>query len=243
MKIKSWVGGRKAPLIAFVAVVATTALPAAASSAEKGKLTVVHAVPSLSVDVYAKEDLLLEDFKPGTITPPVRLDPADYEIEITPANSTNEVLEGTVRVEGDTDATAVAYLAEDGDPTLGLFNNNQRPIHENNARFTVRHTAAASEVDVRFKRPGGTWRNVTTELMNGEQAKRSLKARTYRFDVVLAGTDNRVLGPTSLKLERRTHYFAYAWGSLADDNLRLNLSTRRLPVIDDYSHRRLGVGS
>ena len=230
MKTKSWVRGRKAPLIALVAVVAATAFPAAASATDKGKLTVVHAVPGLTVDVYADDDLLLEDFKPGTITHPVRLDPAAYEIEVTPANSTNEVLSATVQVKSGTDAAAVAYLSEDGDPTLGLFNNNQRPIRQSKARVTVRHTAAAPEVDVRFKRPGGKWRNVTTELMNGEQAKRGFKARGYRFDVVLAGTDNRVLGPTSLKLERRTHYFAYAWGSADDDSLRLNLSTRRLPV-------------
>ena len=230
MKTKSWVKGRKAPLIALVAMVAATALPAAASAADKGKLTVVHAVPGLTVDVYADDDLLLEDFKPGTITHPVRLDPASYEIEVTPANSTNEVLSATVQVESGTDAAAVAYLSEDGDPTLGLFNNNQRPIRQSKARVTVRHTAAAPEVDVRFKRPGGKWRNVTTELMNGEQAKRGFKARRYRFDVVLAGTNNRVLGPTSLKLERRTHYFAYAWGSAHDESLRLNLSTRRLPV-------------
>ncbi len=230
MKTKSWVKGRKAPLIALVAMVAATALPAAASAADKGKLTVVHAVPGLTVDVYADDDLLLEDFKPGTITHPVRLDPASYEIEVTPANSTNEVLSATVQVESGTDAAAVAYLSEDGDPTLGLFNNNQRPIRQSKARVTVRHTAAAPEVDVRFKRPGGKWRNVTTELMNGEQAKRGFKARRYRFDVVLAGTNNRVLGPTSLKLERRTHYFAYAWGSADDESLRLNLSTRRLPV-------------
>ena len=230
MKTKSWMRGRKAPLIALVAVVAATAFPAAASATAEGKLTVVHAVPGLTVDVYADDNLLLEDFKPGTITHPVRLDPAAYEIEVTPANSTNEVLSATVQVKSGTDAAAVAYLAEDGDPTLGLFNNNQRPIRQSKARVTVRHTAAAPEVDVRFKRPGGKWKNVTTELMNGEQAKRGFKARGYRFDVVLAGTDNRVLGPTSLKLERRTHYFAYAWGSADDDSLRLNLSTRRLPV-------------
>ncbi len=158
--------------------------------------------------MYADDDLLLEDFKPATITNPVRLDPAAYEIEVTPANSTNEVLSATVQVKSGTDAAAVAYLSEDGDPTLGLFTNNQRPIRQSKARVTVRHTAAAPEVDVRFKRPGGKWKNVTTELMNGEQAKRGFTARRYRFDVVLAGTDNRVLGPTSLKLERRTHYFA-----------------------------------
>jgi hypothetical protein len=56
-----------------------------------------------------------------------------------------------------------------------------------------------------------------------------LGARRYRFDVVLAGSNKRVLGPVSLKLAPRTHYFVYAWGSAADDNLALK-STRRLPV-------------
>jgi hypothetical protein len=133
-------------------------------------------------------------------------------------------------VNGDTDAAAVAFLTESGSPTLGLFSNNVSPIRAQRARMTVRHTAAAPEVDVRFKRPGGEWRMVTTELMNGEQATRGFKARRYRFDVVLAGTDTRVLGPVAVKLERRTHYFVYAWGSAADGNLALNLSTRRLPV-------------
>jgi hypothetical protein len=36
MKTKSWVKGRKAPLIALVAVVAATAFPAAASTSGKG---------------------------------------------------------------------------------------------------------------------------------------------------------------------------------------------------------------
>jgi Domain of unknown function (DUF4397) len=232
MKIKSQSRIRRIPLLALAAMVAATAFPASAAAADKGKVTVVHAVPDLTVDVYANDGLFLEDFEPGTITPPARLDPGHYDIEVTPANSASVALSATASVDSGTDAAAVAYLEKNGDPTLGLFKNNQRPIRERRARVTVRHTAAAPEVDVRYKRPGGKWKLVTTDLMNGEQAKRGFRARRYRFDVVLSGKDTRVLGPVTLKLERRTHYFVYAWGSAADDSLALNLSTRRLQVAE-----------
>lgn len=219
----------KAPLLVLAAAVATTAfVPGTAAAKDRGKVTVVHAVPDLTVDVYANDGLLLEDFEPGTITDPVRLVPDTYDVEITPANSNSVALDATVPVVEETDAAAVAYLDEHGDPTLGLFDNNQHPIKEHRARVTVRHTAAAPEVDVRYKRPGREWKSVTTDLSNGEQAKRGFRAHKYRFDVVLAGTDDRVLGPATLDLERRTHYFVYAWGSASEDSLALNLSTRRL---------------
>jgi hypothetical protein len=201
----------------------------ASAGAEQGKVTVVHAVPDLTVDVYANDGLLLEDFMPGAITSPVALEPGDYEVEVTPANSSDVALSAMVPVTSDTDAAGVAYLTEAGDPTLGLFANNQSPIKRRKARITVRHTAAAPEVDVRVKLDG-EWVPVVTGLPNGEQATLGVRARTYKVDVVLAGTDDRVLGPARLELERRRHYFVYAWGSAADQSLALNLSTRRLPV-------------
>jgi hypothetical protein len=87
--------------------------PAAASGADTGKVTVVHAVPDLTVDVYANGGLLLEDFVPT---------------------------------------------------------NDMSTIKEPRARVTVRHTAAAPAVDVRFKRPGGKWKMVM-----------SLKPKTHYF--------------------------------------------------------------
>ena len=200
-----------------------------ASAGTRGKVTVVHAVPDLTVDVYANEGLLLEDFAPGTITAPVALDPDEYHVEITPANSSDVALSATVPVSEGTDAAGVAYLTESGDPTLGLFANDQSRIKRTKARVTVRHTAAAPQVDVRAK-IDGTWVSVFEDLPNGEQATGQLKARTYKVDVVLAGTDTRVLGPVKLDLERRTHYYVYAWGSAADGNLALNLSTRNLRI-------------
>jgi Domain of unknown function (DUF4397) len=229
MRSRFRVGRRTVPIVALLTVIAATAYPSIAGAAGKAKLTVVHAIPRLTVDVYANGDLLLDNFKPGTITRPVPLNPGRYDVAVTPSDSKKKLLAASTRVKSQTDAAAVAYLDEEGDPTLGWFKNNMRPVQEHDARITVRHTAEAPEVDVRFKRPGRQWRKVTSDLENGEQANRDLKARRYRFDVVLAGTTKRVLGPVSLKIDDRTHYFVYAWGSVADENLALDLSTRRLP--------------
>ena len=126
---------RKTPLLAIAVVVAATALipgPVAAGT-DSGKVTVVHAVPDLTVDVYANKALLLEDFEPGTITDPVPLAPATYNIEVTPADSSTVVLAASVPVDAETDAAAVAHLDENGNPTLGLFANNIKSIERNRA--------------------------------------------------------------------------------------------------------------
>lgn len=219
---------RRASALALAMVLAGLALAPTALAADEGRVTVVHAVPDLTVDAYANDCLLLEDFTPGSITRAFRLEPGSYELDVTPANSSDVVLSATAPVTDDTDAAAVAYLDEGGSPKLGLFPNDQRPVAPRKARVTVRHTAAAPAVDVRFKRIGGEWKYVTGDLENGEQATRPFRERSYRFDVVLAGTKQRVLGPVTVELERLRHVFVYAWGSASDDNLALNSSIRRL---------------
>ncbi|MFJ3786228.1 hypothetical protein ACIPQM_31330, partial [Streptomyces sp. NPDC090093] len=66
----------RAALTAAVAVAlsATAGAPAFANShAEDGQATVsvLHAVPGLTVDVFAGDKELLPDFKPGTLTDPL----------------------------------------------------------------------------------------------------------------------------------------------------------------------------
>jgi hypothetical protein len=42
-----------------------------------------------------------------------------------------------------------------------------------------------------------------------------------KADVVLAGTDDVVIGPASLKVAEGTTTIVYAWGSAEDENLKL----------------------
>src|SRR4029453_3648230 len=44
---------------------------------------------------------------------------------------------------------------------------------------------------------------------------------TVKADVVLAGSDDVVIGPASLKVAEGTTTIVYAWGSAEDENLKL----------------------
>jgi hypothetical protein len=80
----------------------------------------------------------------------------------------------------------------------------------------VRHDAAAPEVDVRA---GGE--PVFTDLANPKEESAEIDPGTVKADVVLAGTDDVVIGPASLKVTEGTTTIVYAWGSAEDENLEL----------------------
>jgi hypothetical protein len=48
-----------------------------------------------------------------------------------------------------------------------------------------------------------------------------------KADVVLAGTDDVVIGPASLKVAEGTTTIVYAWGSAEDENLKLAVQAIR----------------
>ena len=56
--------------------------PASASAQQAGEATVsvLHAVPGLTVDVYANGDELIPDFEPGTLTDPLTLPAGSYDL-------------------------------------------------------------------------------------------------------------------------------------------------------------------
>ena len=71
-----------------IAALALAMIPAVASAqSSDGTVTVVHGVPDLTVDVYVNGGLTLEDFTFGTVTDPLTLPAADYNIEIYAADA------------------------------------------------------------------------------------------------------------------------------------------------------------
>ncbi|MGW3135180.1 DUF4397 domain-containing protein [Streptomyces sp. NPDC001139] len=209
-----------------VAVAVTLSVTAGASasaqpqaSGDQAMVSVLHAVPGLTVDVYAGNKELIPDFKPGTLTDPMKLDAGSYDIKIfkegegpdgTPA------IEKKVDVPAGANATLVAHLTADGKPTLDAYVNDMSKIPAGKARLTVRHVAAAPAVDVRAN---GT--PVFKDLVNPKEAKGEVAAGTVSADVVLAGTDTVAIGPAKLDLAEGTNTVVYAWGSAADKNLQL----------------------
>ena len=186
---------------------------------DPAQLSVLHAVPGLTVDVWVNGNLTLDDFTPGTLAGPLELAAGDYQIAITAADATsadNPVI-GPVNVELDEgrNYTAVAHLDADGTPTASLFTNDTKaPRNDQKGKLTVRHVAAAPAVDVLA---GGV--PVIEGLSNPDEAKLKLKAGTISATVAAAGTTDPVIGPADITVEGGKNTIVYAWGSLADGTL------------------------
>jgi hypothetical protein len=203
---------------------ASLALAPAAQAAEDAHVSVLHAVPGAVVDVYANGDALLTDFKPGTLTDPMALPAGDYDLKVVAAGDGAGgkaiIAADGVGVPAGANITVVAHLDESGKPVLTPYVNDTSAIVAGQARLTVRHDAAAPAVDVRA---GGD--PVFTDLVNPDEDSADIPAGTVSADVVLAGTDQVVIGPADLDLAEGAHTIVYAWGSAENDNLKLAVQT------------------
>ncbi len=209
--------------VGIAALVLAPLAPAAA--ADDATVSVLHGVPGLTVDVYANGEELIPDFKPGTLTDPLSLPAGTYDLQVfadgdTPDDSDPAIEAEGVEVPAGANATVVAHLDADGDPTLTLFANDTSSVGAGDARLTVRHTAAAPAVDVR-----ADGNAVFEGLTNPDEASGEVPAGTYAADVVLAGTEDVALGPADLDLAEGSSTIVYAWGSAEDGNLDLAVQT------------------
>ncbi|MGZ8607450.1 MAG: DUF4397 domain-containing protein, partial [Actinomycetota bacterium] len=138
--------------LGVAATLAVSMLGVGTASAADASLNVVHGIPGVDVEVCVNGDVAIPGFNPGEVVTGVALPAGSYEVKIVAAADTCDdaaILEATgIALASDRNYTAIAYLSEDGTPTLGLFKNNVRPVPARSARLTIRHTAAAPAVDV-----------------------------------------------------------------------------------------------
>ena len=208
-----------------VGALAALGIAPAHASNHEATVSVLHAVPGLTVDVYANGEELIPDFEPGTLTDPLSLPEGTYDLAVyadgdNPDNAEPAIEAKGVEVPGGANATVAAHLDADGNPTLTLFANDTSAVAPGEARLTVRHTAAAPAVDVRAD--GGV---IVPDLTNPDEASTDVTTGTYSADVALAGTDQVAIGPADLDLAEGTNTIVYAWGSAEDDNLELAVQT------------------
>nr|WP_297430183.1 DUF4397 domain-containing protein [uncultured Actinotalea sp.] len=205
------------------ALALTGAVPAAADSHE-AQLSVLHGIPDLVVDVYVNGDLTLDDFEPGDLAGPLALPAGTYSVAITAADAADDsspVL-GPIDLplEAGMNYTAAAHLQADGTPTAALFTNDISNTAAGEGRLTVRHAAAAPEVDILA---GGS--PVLTAVANGEEGILNLPAGTVSAAVAATGTTDPVIGPADVNVQEGVNTIVYAWGSLEDGNLALAIQT------------------
>jgi hypothetical protein len=216
------VAARFAALLAVLAALFASALPAQAAST--ATVSVLHAIPGATVDVYANGKLLLSKFKPGTLTDPQMLPASTYDLKVVKtgagASGTAVVEAKGVKVPAGANITVAAHLSAAGKATLTPYVNDVSTIPAGKARLIVRHTAAAPAVDVRA---GG--KPVFTGLTNPRQVAAEVAAGTIKADVVLAGKSKPVIGPASLTLREGQTTIVYAWGSAKSGNLKLAVQT------------------
>ena len=207
------------------AAVVWAGLAAPAYAADGVKLSVLHGVPGLTVDVYVNGERTINDFKPGTLAGPLSLDAGTYEVAITASDADDDsdpaIGPVDLKLEAGGNYTAVAHLNADGDPTATLlFTNDTTKTEAGQGRLTVRHTAAAPAVDVLA---GG--KAVISDLSNPDEKVLDLDAGTVEASVAAAGTTDPVIGPADVTVAEGKNTIVYAWGSLEDDNLKLAVQT------------------
>lgn len=200
--------------LGVAATLAVSMLGVGTASAADASLNVVHGIPGVDVEVCVNGAVAIPGFNPGEVVTGVPLPAGSYDVKIVAAGDTCDdpaILEAAgIELASDKNYTAIAYLMEDGTPTLGLFTNNVNSLANGKARLTVRHTAAAPAVDV--------WANgatILSDVPNGASATMKVPTGVYAAWVSLPGDYEPVIGPEVLKLERGTAYQVYAWGSAA----------------------------
>lgn len=202
--------------IGSAAVLAMSALGAAPALAAEGDATVsvLHAVPGVTVDVYVDGAETVPDLEPGSLTEPLTLAPGAYDIQVfadgdDPATAEPAIEATDVEVPADADVTLVAYLDEGGTPALVAFVNDTTPVPAGQARLTVRHLAAAPAVDLRADGAA-----VVEGIENSDEASLLTAPGTVSADVVLAGTPEVVIAPSDLTLAEGTTTIETTWLAL-----------------------------
>ena len=108
--------------LAAAAGLALTLAPMSAQAAPgDATVSVLHAVPGLTVDVYANGDELIPDFKPGTLSDPLTLPAGSYDLQVfadgdDPESADPAIEASGVKVPAGANATVVAHLDAKGNP-------------------------------------------------------------------------------------------------------------------------------
>jgi Domain of unknown function (DUF4397) len=209
-----------ARLVIGLAVLVIAAIPSPGWAKERtSTVTIVHGLPRFTADIYVDGELLLSGFEPKDATDPMELPAGDYEVAIRDAGApegSKPALAAELTVPGGKNLSVVAHLAEDGSPTVSVFDNDVSPIPPGKSRLLVRHQAEAPPIDVQ-----ADGQSLLSGVASGDQAGKALPAAAHDLSVVMAEGGESLTSPTTLDFEEGTAYFVYLIGSSVEETLDL----------------------
>jgi len=228
MRVRRWVAagavvlGLAAPVLAVTSASAATSARAT-NAAATAKISIVHGIPGVPVDIYVNGSELLSNFRFKTVLSEYPLPPGVYHFAIRPAGakaSSKPILSATEVLTAGENATLVAYLSTTGARELKTFVNPTGGIADGNTRVIVRHVADAPAVDVFVGTATSIGERVIKALTNPHQAVLLIPHTTLYVRVFATGTTAApLIGPTSFTFKADTTTIIYAVGSLAGKTL------------------------
>jgi hypothetical protein len=192
---------------------------AAAVSDTAAIVTIVHALPNFTADVYVNGKLTLNGFEPETATDPLQLAPGDYHVDIrdvgAPADST-PVLQGDLTLKAGQNLSIIAGLTLEGEPTLNVFANDVSPVRAGKARLVVRHVANAPPVDAMLD-----GKVKVQDVANGGEEETLVPPGKGTLQINASGDSSALVDPMDVGFREGTATIVYVIGSQPQSTLGL----------------------
>lgn len=198
-------------------VLAALTLAPNANAQSDARIHLIHGIPDVDVDVAVDGANVFEGFAFGDVQDLSSFAGATLaDVQVLVAGTDDVAIDvGDLALPASGNFTAIAHLDADGTPSVAVFENDTSSTAAGQGRLTVRHAAAAPEVDILANGDAAF-----TNVPNGAEGIADLPAGTIEASVVPAGaTEPVVIGPAPLPITEGENLIVYAVGSLEGESL------------------------
>ncbi|WP_331501166.1 DUF4397 domain-containing protein [Nocardioides sp.] len=206
-------------------MVAVGAPAGADSGAPPGRLVIVQAVPSESLNVSVDGHMVRNGTPVGAILGPLSLSPGRHRVGFTDPSGTLR-LTSTVDVASGSSSDIVVHLPASvgGAPVVNAYKTPRAPIAPGKARVLIAHTATVAPADVVVD-----GQVVFHDIANGEFATADIAAGPHVVALLPAGRRaHAILGPLHVDLRAGTVTMVYAVGNPRDHSMNVITHTDTL---------------
>jgi Domain of unknown function (DUF4397) len=221
---------RKVALL-LMSLVSILGMSSVVASAQTGNatVTIVHALPKFTADVYVDGKLALDGFKPETTTQPLQIPAGGHHVairEVGAAPTSKPALAGTVRLDAATNYSLVAHYDAKGQPELSVYRNDLSPVPAGRCRVVVRNAATPPPVSLSVK--GQADDAVFADLSSGQDDQKIVPPGKYTVRVLSASQSRGMVAPQTLNVNEGTSYLLYVIGSSPQGTLNLMVQPLRV---------------